>query len=427
MDDSSKSASTSGRIPKLASSVHDANAEKPPFGSRFLTDETNVWTQNAWDHVPPPTDQGEVIAAALAKQHLAPVPEDDKPRYNDRPARHWDNFYKMNSSNFFRNRKWLHLEFPELVKAAEPNAGKITIAEIGCGAGNAVFPLLAANQNTELSLLAFDYSAQAVKLVQSNPLYTSPPVGSIRADVWDLSSPSLPPGVEPGSVDIVTLVFVLSALHPAEWAQAIQNIHRILKPGGLVVMRDYGRYDLTQLRFKSGRLLDENFYIRGDKTRVYFFELDELALLFTGALAPSVYKQYTGKVQVEEEAGEGDDDQGTGSPALDHTPGNSTPEPSTSSPLLLPDNSVKLEQLEQKEPESPSKDSPSTPDTQSIHPLLLDFLTGLSTHLPHPLFNIEQLGVDRRLIVNRKRQLKMYRVWMQGKFRKSEDKGPDDC
>jgi hypothetical protein len=37
---------------------------------------------------------------------------------------------------------------------------------------------------------------------------------------------------------------------------------------------------------------------------------------------------------------------------------------------------------------------------------------------PHPLFRTEQLGVDRRLIVNRKRQLKMYRVWIQGKFRK---------
>ena len=129
---------------------------------------------------------------------------------------------------------------------------------------------------------------------QNNPLYTSPAAGSIHASVWDVTSlEGLPQDVNPGTVDIVILVFVMSALHPDEWGQAINNIQKVsrpisqirpvlnlasqmLKPGALVVFRDYGRHDLTQLRFKEGRLLEDNFYIRGDKTRVYFFTLGEM-------------------------------------------------------------------------------------------------------------------------------------------------------
>ncbi|KAF7357055.1 Methyltransferase-like protein [Mycena venus] len=382
-------ASTSSSNTKQTSSVHDIASEKPPFGSRFLTDEANVWTQNAWDHVPPPDDQDEIIAASLLKQRSAPVPEDDKQKYNERPARHWDNFYRMMASNFFRDRKWLHNEFRELMSATEPEAGPITILEVGCGTGAAMFPppLLKSKSKPlapRIRLLPARHQAfpgNAHALLKENELYKAPPCGTIEAGVWDLTSDSLPEGVEPESADIVIMVFVFSALHPDEWIKAVSNVYKILKPGGLVLFRDYGRYDMAQLRFKGGRLLDENFYIRGDKTRVYFFELDELALLFTGARAePSNQRPIVTQI-VEDESEDG----GTTS----SIPGSE---------------------------EIPAPTFVANPQPPQIHPSLL-------SSPPPALFATEQLGVDRRLLLNRKRQVKMYRVWMQAKFRKLDVPG----
>ena len=63
---------------------------------------------------------------------------------------------------------------------------------------------------------------------QNNPLYTAPPTGKIQAAVWDLTSTTLPPDLEPESVDIIVLIFVLSALHPNEWRNAVSNVHKVI-------------------------------------------------------------------------------------------------------------------------------------------------------------------------------------------------------
>ena len=326
------------------------------FGARLLTDPSDIWSHNAWDHVTPPSSHYEQVAATLARQAETKLSLEEAEEFHSKPAGYWDTFYSAHENRFFKDRKWLHLEFPELVEATLEDAGPKTVLEVGCGAGNTVFPLLDINKNDKLRIHACDYSAEAVSVVRSNPLYASPPGGAYcLSTVWDLSSPiALPEGLQPGSVDIIVLIFVFSALHPREWSQAVANIRTLLKPDGVVLFRDYGRYDLPQLRFKKRRMLQDNFYLRGDGTRVYFFEPEELFSIF-----------------------------------------NAQPQTTTTTTVAdEPDAEVQTidERIES-----------TNADKQQEAEKTYDFATN-------------QMAIDRRLIVNRKERKQMYRVWLQAKF-----------
>nr|DAD19833.1 TPA_asm: hypothetical protein HUJ06_021296 [Nelumbo nucifera] len=86
-----------------------------------------------------------------------------------------------------------------------------------------------------------------------------------------------------GGVDFVTLIFTLSAMPFQKMPKAIAKCISVLKPGGLLLFRDYGLYDMTMLRFPPERRVGFREYMRSDGTLSYFFSLDTVRNLFVSA------------------------------------------------------------------------------------------------------------------------------------------------
>ena len=60
---------------------------------------------------------------------------------------------------------------------------------------------------------------------------------------------------------------MLSAIHPEKFHQALSAVASVIKPDGVLVFRDYGLFDMAQIRFGRGNKLADNFYVRQDGTR----------------------------------------------------------------------------------------------------------------------------------------------------------------
>ncbi|XP_062980498.1 tRNA N(3)-methylcytidine methyltransferase METTL6 [Elgaria multicarinata webbii] len=212
--------------------------------------------------------------------------------------KNWDLFYKRNSTNFFKDRHWTTREFEELKACREFEAQKLTILEAGCGVGNCLFPLL--EEDLNIFAYACDFSPRAVEYVKQNPLYDTQ-----RCKVFqcDLTKDDLLENVPSDSLDVVTLIFVLSAIHPEKMHLVLHNIYKVLKPGKCVLFRDYGLYDHAMLRFKSANKLGENFYVRQDGTRSYFFTDDFLAELFLSVGYEQVINEYVLRETVNKKEG----------------------------------------------------------------------------------------------------------------------------
>ena len=206
------------------------------------------------------TELTEIEKTLLKNQDSRIVSEVIAKRLEIDARKFWDIFYKRNGDRFFKDRHWTTREFVELIP---PSLRKRTLLEVGCGVGNFVFPLLEKNPAT-FSIYACDFSPRAIDLVKSHKLFNETYIKAFVADITDENALQQIPEA---SIDIVTLIFVLSAIHPKHFDTVLGNLFTVLKPQAVVLFRDYGLYDMTQLRFKPGHKIVENLYMRQDGTR----------------------------------------------------------------------------------------------------------------------------------------------------------------
>uniref|UniRef100_A0A8D2LW15 Methyltransferase like 6 n=1 Tax=Varanus komodoensis TaxID=61221 RepID=A0A8D2LW15_VARKO len=208
-------------------------------------------------------------AKKLAEDQIS-VSDFKQAKLEKEAQKNWDLFYKRNSINFFKDRHWTTREFEELKTCREFEDQKLTILEAGCGVGNCLFPLL--EEDLNIFAYACDFSPRAVEYVK---------VGENVLNFKKLDLLIL------NKVSLLCHIFVC----------------QVLKPGKCVLFRDYGLYDHAMLRFKSASKLGENFYVRQDGTRSYFFAADFLAELFLSEGYEQVVNEYVLRETVNKKEG----------------------------------------------------------------------------------------------------------------------------
>lgn len=220
------------------------------------------------------SDEEEIQLECTAVSKALTAEEEEKLRYqnsrlisayqankvNIESKKHWDLFYKRNDTRFFKDRHWTLREFKEIL-GTDINQRNILL-EVGCGVGNFIYPLI--EEKLNMFIYACDLSSKAIELLKTNPIYSE---SQVKAFQTDITTTNIFDEIPKETLDIVTLIFVLSAVDPSNHLKIARTLFALLKPKGYILLRDYGLYDMTQLRFKPGHKISDNFYMRQDGTR----------------------------------------------------------------------------------------------------------------------------------------------------------------
>ncbi|KAG2633132.1 hypothetical protein PVAP13_2NG278100 [Panicum virgatum] len=227
----------------------------------------------------------------------------------------WRSFHRRHASGkFFKERRYLLKEFPEL-----PNSKDCAkILEVGCGNGSTAVSILRSSlvpvrerkKRSNESITVFVCDCSKDTLEKANEIISNTKGVDIKDRfhpfLMDVSKEFFPDWLFcnacksshgnchemrkqlpdflrenqccVGGMDFITMIFTLSAIPFAIMPSTIEQCVSVLKPGGLLLFRDYGLYDMTMLRFLPHQRVGFWEYMRSDGTLSYFFTLDTLEL-----------------------------------------------------------------------------------------------------------------------------------------------------
>lgn len=205
--------------------------ERPQFGNRNLTSEEDVFQHNAWytfkvkllvlfsdwlilfrDNVNWGEEQIAEAEDIVRKNSVVKYSESELEKYEKEADKNWDLFYNVHDNKFFKDRHWLFTEFSELAPRTESPV-KRHIFEIGCGVGNTILPILKYRQSENDFVFGGDFSQTAIQILQDHAEFDPK---RCNVFVLDATAPAWEVPFEKEAIDIIVLIFVLSAINPSK-------------------------------------------------------------------------------------------------------------------------------------------------------------------------------------------------------------------
>lgn len=130
------------------------------------------------------TEKAKELIKTSEELKQAQVTENMYNKYEKDAKRNWDLFYKVNKTNFYKDRHYIKLEFMEMADTmtSTPADKEFTLLDAGCGVGNGFYPLFREYPG-RLKVHCCDFSPRAVEFAKKHELYNAE---RIDANVCDL-------------------------------------------------------------------------------------------------------------------------------------------------------------------------------------------------------------------------------------------------